>query len=284
MPTSIERERAGQADTSGTMNFLGEMNEFPVFYARQLALNEKLNLEPHEVDIKDYRGSPEVPTLDRHGFALFDHPYNINSEIDADKIMPTYRPVVDELMRKVTGAPKIVHTRPVLRWNGERPASAPFNSNPARFVHTDYNTESFYGFAHKHLEADPDKEHWLAGRIVAFNIWRVLTPPPQDMPLAVMDRRTTNPSQQVNAISYVDEPARPFSFGSTLWRYDEGQRWGYFSDMTPDEALVFVSWDSDSHHRAGTAHSSFDNALCPPGVKPRSSMEHRVFCYWGREA
>ena len=31
----------------------------------------------------------------------------------------------------------------------------------------------------------PIGEALLAGRYVGFNIWRVLTPPPQDLPLAV---------------------------------------------------------------------------------------------------
>jgi hypothetical protein len=277
----MEAERADsavQAETTGILNFLGPMSEFPVFYVRQTA-KTNLNLVPQQVRIRDYRNLS--PTLEKEGFALFAHEFDIKGETDPAAIAREYFPSLNELMKRITGAPKVMNSRPVLRWNGEAPQGVPLNSKPARFVHSDYNIESFYGFAHKMIEKDPDRGHWLSGRIAAFNVWRVLSVPPQDMPLAVLDKSSIDPKDQAKATSYIDDPKQSMSHGATLWRYSAGQRWAYSSDMTPNEALVFLSFDSENHDVAGPAHSGFDDPKCPAGVVPRSSLETRVYCYWG---
>jgi hypothetical protein len=267
-----------EGDTTGILNFLGPMSDWPVFYARQLH-KTNLNLVPHEVAIHDYR--VRSATLEKEGFALFEHELDIGGETDSEAIARAYFPSLNELIKRVTGASKVLHSRPLLRWKGEAPKGAPDNSKPARFVHSDYNIESFYGFAHKMMEKDPDRGHWLGGRIAAFNVWRVLTAPPQDMPLAVLDKSSIEHKDQVKATSYIDDPKWMMSHGATLWRYSEGQRWSYFSNMKVNEVLVFLSYDSEDHDVAGPAHSAFDNPLCPPDAAPRISLETRVFCYWG---
>jgi hypothetical protein len=261
------------------MNFLGPMDEFPVFYVRRVD-KTNLNLVPQQVRIRDYRHLG--PTLEKEGFALFPHPFDIRGETDSAAIARAYYPGLNELTGRVTGAPKVLNSIPVLRWNGGAPLGAPMNSKPERFVHSDYNIESFYGFAHKMIEKDPDRGRWLSGRIAAFNVWRVLSPPPRDMPLAVLDKSSMDPKDQVKATSCIDDPQRPMSHGATLWRHGAGQRWGYFSNMTADEVLVFLAYDSENQDIAVPAHSAFDDPRCPPGVVPRSSLETRVYCHWGR--
>jgi hypothetical protein len=44
----------------GRVNYLGEMTEHPVFYAKADDQNN-LNLEEHEVAIADYRGRRKTP-------------------------------------------------------------------------------------------------------------------------------------------------------------------------------------------------------------------------------
>jgi hypothetical protein len=270
-----------RGDTTGIMNFLAGADDFPVIYLRQ---KDKSNakLVPQDVKISDCRLWVVEPTLEKEGFALFPHEFDIRGETDPAAISRAFFPILNELIKRITGAPKIINTPVLFRSSGAIGQGRPIAIPPARFVHSDFNVEAFYWFAHKLVEKDPDRARWLGGRILAFNIWRVISRPPQDIPLAVLDRSSVDPKDQVKGVSFMDDPVYNSSHGTTLWRYNETQRWCYFSDMTPNETLVFASYDSDDDVIPGPAHCGFDDPRCPSGAVPRSSLETRVFCYWGR--
>ena len=121
----------------------------------------------------------------------------------------------------------------------------------------------------------------LERRFVAYNIWRVLTPPPQDVPLTVCDARTTSPDEVTIGDAVIDSPDEPERrFESSLYRANPGHRWLWFSDMQPDEALVFKAFDSDLDRVQGCPHSAFDHPDCPPDVPPRASAEIRAFSFY----
>jgi len=64
-----------------------------------------------------------------------------------------------------------------------------------------------------------------------------------------------------------------------LCSYEPGHRWYYFSDMRPDELLIFKGYDSDRPQSASGAHVAFDNPLAdePNG---RISIEARYIIFW----
>jgi len=173
----------------------------------------------------------------------------------------------------------------VLRW-GERAAEsgkASVNSRPARFVHVDYSRQSFNDFARTHLDTAgvKDPEAWLAKRYVAYNIWRVMTPPPQDVPLGVCAAPSTAPEDVVTGEAVIDAPGEPeFRFGSSLYRYNPAHRWFYFSNMHPGEALVFKAFDSDPDRLQGCPHSAFNDPNTPEDAVPRASVEIRAYAWF----
>ncbi len=80
----------------------------------------------------------------------------------------------------------------------------------------------------------------------------------------------------------IDAKDRPeFRFGSSLYAASPRHRWGYFSDMTPEEALVFLAYDSADQRVPGCPHSAFDDPTCPADAVPRISCEIRAYVYWG---
>jgi len=67
---------------------------------------------------------------------------------------------------------------------------------------------------------------------------------------------------------------------SYVVRYNPAHRWRYFRDMTPDEALIFVTNESDPARPHHVPHTAFDDPSCPPTATPRSSIEIRVVAYF----
>jgi hypothetical protein len=267
-----------------TVNYLDQMDELPVFYADKQQDNN-LKLSTHRIVVHDARPVQSHLSLDREGFRLVGHRSAMVNFRDGDEVQKVYRPEIEQLIADLTGAPKVLATGAVLRW-GERSenSGALLNSRPARFVHVDYSRKSFDEFARLHLKnagvADP--EPWLNGRYAAFNIWRVLSPPPQDVPLGICAAPTTRLTDVVTGMAVIDPPNAPeLRFESSLYRFNPEHRWFYFSGMRPDEALVFKAFDSELGRVQGCPHSAFNDPTCPEGVTPRASVEIRAYAYFG---
>lgn len=277
----MAQQQASSTAVDGIMNYLGPMTERPRFYSEAYEKNN-LNLEAHHVAIEDFRGRRSDVSLAEAGFTLVDHPSSLGAGDDLEAATPRYIEEVRELVANLTGAPHVAMTRPVFRWSERDPHPNRVNSRPGRFVHVDYSRDSFHQFARQHLGDDPDAGHWLGGRYAAFNIWRVMSQPPQDCPLAMLDRRSTAPGDVIEGDSIIDSAVNPLSFGSSLYRFSPRHRWGYFSNMQPDEALVFAAYDSADDTLPGCPHSAFDDPTAPANAPPRASCEIRAYVYWGK--
>jgi hypothetical protein len=257
------------------------MTERPEYFAVAHQRNN-LNLETHEIDVHDLRGGEHETGLEVTGFELVEHRSSVTDFRDAHQVTRRYIPEIRELITRLTGAPKVVATDPVFRWSERERHPKPGDAWATRFVHADYSRDSFHGFARAHLAQDPDAKAWLAGRYAAFNVWRVMTPPPQDCPLALVDRRTASRAEVVEGDGVVDTPGQPeFRFGSSIYSASPRHSWGYYSNMTTDEALVFLSYDSADDTMPGCPHSAFDDPTCPADAMPRLSCEVRAYAFWG---
>ena len=152
------------------------------------------------------------------------------------------------------------------------------NSRPARFVHIDVSDKTAAAFAER---SSPEAKGRRLRRFAHYNVWRVLTPPPQDVPLAVCDARSVAAQDRVEADAVFDNPGvTEWSFEGLVVRYNPAHRWLYFSNMTREEALVFKTHDTDPAHPSHVPHSAFDDPSCSPNVPPRSSIEMRAIAYW----
>jgi hypothetical protein len=180
----------------------------------------------------------------------------------------------------VSGADKVVICGPgVLRFSKAAPDSSRRNIlRPAYFVHIDMSDSIVAGFTERWR---PRNDARTVRRFAYYNIWRVLSPPPQDIPLALCDARTVSPSDVVDADLIIDTPGEPeSSIVVGFVRHNTRHRWSYFSNLSRDEVLVFKSHDSDAHQPRQVPHSAFRDASCPPGVAPRASIEARVVAFW----
>ncbi len=263
----------------GVVCYSGELGERPRYYANDHS-RDRLLLEPHKVSVNDARTAAEPPSITREGFQLVPHQSAVADFRDSETVARIHPAEIERLLLDLTGADRVVvGAGGVLRFGESSAEAAAYNnSSPARFIHIDASAATSKGFAERSRPKDVDRP---IRRYAHYNVWRVLTPPPQDIPLAVCDARTLKPEDLIEADAIFDVTDRPeWSFEGWLVRYSPRHRWSYFSNMTRDEALVFKTSDSDPAQPPNVPHSAFDDATCPKGVPTRASIEMRATAYW----
>jgi hypothetical protein len=213
-------------------------------------------------------------SLDVHGFALVKHQTAVRDFADEDEVKRVYTAELEELVKAATGAVKVVVFHTMARFeDGEKRGERP----PARAAHADYDGPSFEVWIRRAMGAEADE--WLGGRWSEINVWRGVRPV-ERVPLAVTDARTVGLDEYMSVPIHerLDEP-QPF-VGLNLM-YDPKQRWYYFPDMQPDEALLFRLWDTDPSVPFPVAHSAIDDPTSRPDAAPRASVEARTVAFFG---
>jgi hypothetical protein len=263
----------------GRVNYIDEMAERPRYYANDHS-RDILALDPRVIHIEDARTRSTPPSLEREGFALVPHKSAVADFRSADEVARIHFAEIEQLALALSGADRATVTAPgVLRFSESSPDSGRLNnSRPARFIHIDISDPTAKAFADRSRPKDIDRP---VRRFAHYNVWRVLSSPPQDVPLAVCDASSLSPPDLVEADAVFDVPGKPeWSFEGLLVRHNPNHRWSYFSNMSRDEVLVFKTNDSDPAHPHHVPHTAFNDPTCPPGVTPRASLEMRVICYW----
>lgn len=249
----------------GTLNFAADRNDGGRFSA--FTGDASQNLLPVEVDILNMRSLPQSPTLEAEGFVIASHPVAAPDWKDDAWVASVYVPSCVELVKRLTGAAAALQMyTPIFRTRQPDGRAAV----AAGFIHFDQPREQYRGTA----EAYAAEQGVKLGRAAIYNVWKSATPPPQDLPLAISDRRTVAAADHVIGVSYG-------SYGEAahvkLARSDAQPTWYYVPDLALDESLVFLAADFDPSHPLGCPHAAFS---APPvgggGYVPRTSIEVRV--------
>jgi hypothetical protein len=257
--------------TRAVINYVRRGTVRPYYYANGHA-RDHVPIDAQEMPLID--GRNRSTNLDVEGFALIPHISSATDFADA----PNLPAETIELIQSLTGADHVVITAPGILRFSERSSRAGTlnNSMPARFAHIDVTTATARSFGAASAPRDTS-----FGRFAQFNIWRAISDPPQDVPLAVCDFRSVADADLVEADAIFDEAGKPeWSFASWVIAHNPAHRWHWFSDMTRDEALVFKTHDSDTDCAAHVPHVAFDNPDCPIDAPPRASIEMRATAYW----
>lgn len=263
----------------GVVNYIGEMAQRPRYYANDHS-RDLLHLDPRKVSIEDARKRIKAPSLAQEGFELFAHTSEVEDFKNANEVAWRHSPEIERLLLEVTGADSVVIPGPgVLRFGeGSKDAGKYSNSSPARFIHVDVSDATAEQFAQRSM---PKNIGRTLRRFAHYNVWRALSPPPQDIPLALCDARSVALADLMCADAAFDVKDQPeWSFEGWVVRHNLGHRWAYFSDMTRDEALIFKTNDSDPAQPHCVPHTAFDDPSCPRGAPPRASIEMRGIAYW----
>lgn len=269
--------------TIAEMNYLDDPLRIedgnPLHYFADFSGTTNVRLAAKEVAIEDGRPEPDRFTLDRQGIMLARAPSRIRSFDDADERGADYATECEELIKELTGAVATFGMPPHCRFHGATDSKGRFDNAPTRFVHADYSDGSALEFS-RFFPIDVT----LYPRFAIYNVWRVLTPPPQSMPLAICDGRSLSPEDEVESYVVMNYPDREHIVTrTTLYRPSPNHRWYYFSDMTPDEALIFKGHDSDPAQPKRSPHSAFVDDSRERGGE-RISMETRVLAVFDAAA
>jgi hypothetical protein len=264
---------------AATINYVGPMTERPRYYANDHS-RDVLRLDPRVVAITDVRSLRVAPSLGHEGFQMVEHKSSMSDFSDPEQVSRLGHGEVEKLIFDLSGADRVVVTpRAILRYGEQSPnVGKSDNSWPARFAHidiTDATARQFVDASGIRNEGRPIRRH------AYFNIWRAISPPPQDIPLAVVDARSVELHDLVEADAVFDQSGKPeWSFVSWLIGVNPRHRWSYFSNMTRDEVLVFKTNDTDPEQPHAVPHSAFNDPSCPAGVPTRASIEMRAAAYW----
>ena len=235
-----------------------------------------------DVQVPIANGRGEDFSLDRHGFALIEHASGVSDFSDEQTIRRVYLRECEDVLRRVTGAPKVLAFDYNLRSGSVVGRSANGVREPVRRVHNDFTMNSGPRRAADELRAvgiDPEK--WLAHRFALINVWRPIRGPVKSTPLAVCDAESISLGDFVKTdLVYRDRVGETYTV-----THSPRHRWFYFPDMRTDEALLLKCYDSAEDGVARfTAHTAFDDPTAPLGAPPRESIEARLLVLYGPRA
>ncbi len=251
------------------------------FVTEQDHLSTMVTRPGRQMWITDLRG--QETSLDREGFQLVRHASSIPdlNRIEEDAaIDQRYIEEMTALLTKLTGAALVVMQGVGKKRYGpaatDRLAGLK-NALPALYAHGDTTDASALELAERIMEFVPDTKLEDFSRWAHINMWRPITPPPQDYPLALCDARTLSEPDRELVVAHTEtRDMGNFSFDTTGYLYNPDHRWCYFSQMTRDEVLVFVTNDSDPARPHQVAHTAFLDPTCPDGTPTRGSVEMRA--------
>ncbi len=232
------------------------------------------------VSIVDARGLET--DLDREGFLLVPHVSAVVDFADIEEdpeVDLLYVAEMTELLAQVTGADKAFMLGGGKKRYGETATdklSPLMNAKPARYPHADNTDSSSMDLINLIAEFVDEIDLSKYSRYAMYNMWRAVSPPPQDIPLAVCDARSITLADEITVKAISSERSGVVVHDTTGYRFNPSHRWHYFSDMTRDEVLVFKAYDTDTSRSVRVPHTAFSDPTCPAGVPTRASVEARA--------
>jgi hypothetical protein len=256
-----------------TLNYLLKSNEKPVTYAFTPPPGTPPSTrrpDPRTVTIHDARPVADKLSLDEQGFILTRHETRVKNFYDQDEVREVYYPEIEKLLKEKTGAVRVLVFDHQVRCLPKAQAKVDHAREPVRTVHNDYTAKSGPRRVRDHLGAEAAE--LLKHRFAEINVWRPISGPVKETPLAVCDSKSIAAEDFV-AVDFV----YPDKVGETYaFTYNPNHRWYFFPELQREEAILLKCYDSAEDGRARfSAHTAFDDPSSPPDAPARESIEVR---------
>ena len=300
-PESIHREpfehKFGKIPefTRGTVRFhAGTTDNKPATLDFTPGHQHETNIKPSEevtVDITDIRNYDPPTTLDVEGCEWVYSPTTLKEadllEDDKEKVKNrvegAYFEECAKLVQQQTRSSRAV----AYNWRHRRlatnfvPGSAvDYSSKPLANFHMDNDMVTAEMNLRRTL-GDAEAERWLQKRWAIINVWRPVGDTVSQWPLALLDSRDIKVGENTESIFTKNNYKSHFS----ALKYSPGFKFYYVNQLTVDEALLFVDYDSTkSSQLSGLAHGAFHDHRSPDNAPLRRSIEVRVLVLWEDEA
>ncbi|TCD71661.1 hypothetical protein EIP91_007408 [Steccherinum ochraceum] len=233
----------------------------------------------HYFDIENLRGKEDSVSLDVNGFQFYKVPATHQKfDNDAD-IEKEYYPESIELVKKLTGATRaVVFDHTIRRRRPGELDNGPTKRQPVPLVHVDQTPQSAAARVHRHTSAE-DAPKLLQKRFQIINLWRPISVPAYDWPLALCDWSSIDYKRELipTTLKYPDRDGETFSVA-----YNASHRWNYVRGMTPEELVLIKCYDSQEDGKTSllTAHTAFEDPSTPAGSPLRQSIELRLLVFY----
>ncbi|KAJ3203071.1 hypothetical protein HDU82_006871 [Entophlyctis luteolus] len=255
-------------------------------------------------EVQNVRGREHEFGTDKSGFAFVSHASAVSDFSDEALVRGEYYAEVESLVKATLGASRVVIFDHTIRRNDGAAARQPVQS-----VHVDQTPAAAVARVRRHTGADADT--LLQTRFQIVNVWRPIAHPATDLPLALVDWRSTKESDFVGVdLLY---PERQLADGvevlpdsQTLGSTDgykvvgetfsvrpsDDHRFFYLKDMRPNEVAFIKCYDSRSEWEErggvagiarGTPHTAFVDPETPDNALPRQSIEVRCLVFYESE-
>jgi len=250
-----------------------------------------LRYEEVTCSIRDARREPSRTTLGAAGFTLIEQPTEVSDWFAAEQVTSRYYEECRNAAKALTGASHAFTFDHLIREPGKQTAGGGLDgavavTGPERGggyvsgVHMDYTTNATWAdYLHLHGMAEPQG----ASQVTVLNMWRPILNSAGANPLAVCDAETVDESDLVETMIYGYGHAgyswHEIGVGVYEVAASDRHRWYYYPDMTPDETLVFTTYDSAGVVGRTCPHGSFVDPSTAPDAPVRRSIELRVLCY-----
>ncbi len=261
------------------LNYAVRTHEKPVAASATLGGPIKVRqgqLTAHSVTIHDGRAVETPFALDREGFQLLSHPTSVVDFFDQDELRRVYYPEVEQLVKEISGAQRVVVFDHTLRTGDEADRRQRGLREPVQIVHNDYTEWSGPQRVRDLLPAH-EASALLQHRFAVIQLWRAVRAPIGRDPLAICDAQSLDPADLVPA-----ERRHPNRIGEIYHiAHNPRHRWFYFPRMARDEVLIFKCYDAATDGRARfTAHGAFNDPNTEAQAPPRESIEIRTLAFF----
>jgi hypothetical protein len=243
-------------------------------------------LEVHPSEIRNARQLGAPLSLFEQGFTCVPHRSEVLDFWDEDALRRTHYAEAEALVMELTGARSarvFDHTlrrrapgRPPLDGTGGSFATV---REPVGRVHADYTPFSGPERLRLALGDETETARRLQQRYLILGLWRSLNPTPLlDAPLALADTRSVSLSDLVpNDLIYRERRGQTYTV-----LHSPEHDWYYYPQLTRDEVLVFMHYDSARATQPCTGaspHTAFEDPTTPATADPRQSLELRVLVF-----
>ncbi|KAF2247302.1 hypothetical protein BU26DRAFT_606277 [Trematosphaeria pertusa] len=244
------------------------------------SLKSNVEMEIHDkIELRNIRGMDMLPSLDIQGFEFIRHKTKYK-RLDEVWQCKGYTKEITAVLENHLGAERVItwdlRKRHAITYKKgeEYDANDPRQPDgPAVMAHCDYSFDGGLRMIEAYMPA-ADKLKYLNDkyRVRLINTWRPMVPIIQDHPLAVCDVRSVDPEKLLPC----DRVLGGRLGENYLLQYHKGQKWHWLDGQTPDEPLLFLSWDSEAGEGTRScAHVSFRNQAADANAPPRMSVETR---------
>jgi hypothetical protein len=125
------------------------------------------------------------------------HETAVKDFYDPDEVKAVYYPEVERLLKRITGAERVVVFDHIVRNRFLAERDEKGDRAPARIVHNNYSFKSAPRRVRDLLPEEAD--HLLQNRFAEINVWRAIRGPIESSPLALCDARSLSAEDLVPA-------------------------------------------------------------------------------------